>query len=260
MCTSRDRRSKTVVIIQARTGSTRLSNKVMHIIKGKTVLEHVIGRMQQCKNIDNIIVATTVQRRDLAIVKLCAEQGISVYCGSENDVLDRYYQAARLFEADHIVRITADCPMHDYRMVERVVEEHLKSRADYTSNTAGETFPDGLDTEVFRFEALEEAWEKACLASDREHATQYMIRCEEMTKHFIKSETDYKSERWTIDEPEDEEFIRAIFDRLYDMDPYFGMEQVLEVEQKEPELKKINANLCRNEGLLKSLENDRYIK
>lgn len=252
-------RQKVVVIIQARTGSTRLSNKVLHEIKGKTVLEHVIARMQKCDNVDEVIVATTIEKNDLSIVKLCAEKGIRVYCGSENDVLDRYYQAARLFSADHIVRITADCPMHDYRMVEQVINEHLEKKVDYTSNTLEETFPDGLDTEVFRFSALEVAWKKARLASEREHVTPYIKKCEDMSRHSIVSDINYNSERWTIDTPEDEQFIREIFDRLYDSDPIFGMKQILDVEEKNPHLKEINKNIMRNEGLYKSLANDYYV-
>lgn len=260
MHTLEDEKQKVVVIIQARTGSTRLSNKVMHEIKGKTVLEHVISRMQKCKNVDEVIVATTVEKNDLAIVKLCAEKGVRVYCGSENDVLDRYYQAAKLFGADHIVRITADCPMHDYHIVERVIKEHLERKADYTSNTLEETFPDGLDTEVCRFKVLEKAWKEARLSSDREHVTQYIRRCENILKHSIVSEINYKEERWTLDTPEDEKFIKEIFDRLYDEEPFFCMEQVLEVEQNNPQLKKINQNIMRNEGLYKSLENDYYVE
>ena len=174
---SEGERPDVLIMIQARTGSSRLANKVLHKIKGITVLEHVINRMQKCENADEVIVATTVEQNDLEIVKICAEKGVRVYCGSEQDVLDRYYQAARLFGRDgekHIVRITADCPMHDFRIVDRVIKEHFAHHADYTSNAESETFPDGLDVEVFRFEALEQAWREAKLASDREHVTQYI--------------------------------------------------------------------------------------
>lgn len=260
---SEGERPDVLIMIQARTGSSRLANKVLHKIKGITVLEHVINRMQKCENADEVIVATTVEQNDLEIVKICAEKGVRVYCGSEQDVLDRYYQAARLFGRDgekHIVRITADCPMHDFRIVDRVIKEHFAHHADYTSNAESETFPDGLDVEVFRFEALEQAWREAKLASDREHVTQYIRRCETMTKYSVESAVNYREERWTLDEPEDEAFIKEIFDRLYEEDPFFGMEQVLEAERKEPELKKINAALIRNEGLLKSLDRDYIVK
>ena len=132
----------TVAIIQARISSTRLPGKVLKKIEGKTILEHVINRVKTAKKLDDVIVATTVKKEDLEIVKLCANLGISVFCGSEDDVLDRYYQSARLFKAEHIVRITSDCPLIDPQVVDKVIELYFQKKADYASNTIIETFPD----------------------------------------------------------------------------------------------------------------------
>ena len=141
----------TVAIIQARISSTRLPRKVLKKIEGKTILEHVINRVKAAKNLDNVIVATTVKKEDLEIVKICASLGISVFCGSEDDVLDRYYQTARLFNAEHIVRITSDCPLIDFKVIDDVVDLYFKKNADYATNTLPETFPDGEDVEIFSF-------------------------------------------------------------------------------------------------------------
>src|SRR4030043_210487 len=145
-----------LAIIQARTGSTRLHGKVLFDLEGKTVLEHVINRAKASKYITDVFVGTTIKKADLKIVKLCAELDVSVFCGSEDDVLDRYYQTARLVRPKHVVRITADCPVIDPMVVDKVIELHIKENADYTSNTFGETYPDGQDVEVFTFEALKE--------------------------------------------------------------------------------------------------------
>ena len=256
MCTL-ERNEKVVAIIQARTGSTRLPSKVLHMIKGKTVLEHVVSRVKQCKMIDEVVVATTVEKQDLDIVALCAKMGVSVYCGSEQDVLDRYYQAARLFGADCVVRITADCPMHDWKIIDLVIEKHFENKSDYTSNTIEETFPDGVDTEVVNFGVLEQAWMEADLRSDREHVTPFIRRMDKFTKYSVKNEINYRDERWTLDEPEDEAFIKEVFDKLYDEDPWFGMDKILELENRYPELRKINKGIVRNEGYFMSLQNDK---
>lgn len=250
---------KVVVIIQARTGSTRLENKVMHEIEGKTVLEHVIDRMCQCQTVDEVVVATTLEKRDLEIVKICAQLGVRVYCGAEEDVLDRYYQAAKLVKAESIVRITADCPMHDWRIVDEIVNIYLEKGVDYASNTIRPTYPDGIDAEVFKFSALQKAWREAKMSSDREHVTQYLIRSKEISKYSVENEVDYADERWTLDTAEDEVFIREVYAKLYEKNPYFGMEEVVQILEKHPELRKINKEYKRNEGLEKSLKNNKEV-
>ena len=140
-----------IAIIQARIGSTRLPRKVLMELEGKTVLERVVERVKYSKLIKDVVVATTILKDDLEIVKLCSNIGISVYCGSEENVLDRYYQTARLFKAEHIVRITSDCPLIDPKIIDEVINLHQRKKSDYTSNTIKKTYPDGQDVEIFTF-------------------------------------------------------------------------------------------------------------
>ena len=176
-------KNKIIVIIQARVGSTRLSSKVLLDLEGRTVLERVVERTKKSEFVSDVIVATTVAAADLKIADLCASKGIRAYRGSENDVLDRYYQAAKLFEASHVVRITADCPLIDPKVIDDVLKLHLKEKSDYTTNTIKETFPDGEDVEVFTFAALTKAWKDAALSSEREHVTPYIRNHPEIFKH-----------------------------------------------------------------------------
>jgi len=250
----------TVAIIQARISSTRLPGKVLKKIEGKTVLEHVIDRVKAAKKLDDVIVATTVEKEDLEIVKLCANLGISVFCGPEDDVLDRYYQTARLFKVDHIIRITSDCPLIDFKVIEDVVDLYFKKNADYATNTIPETFPDGEDVEIFSFKTLKIAWENAKLSSQREHVTPYIKNNPNIFKIInLKSNINLNNKRWTIDEPEDFEFIKIIYKNLYPKDSLFGMETILNYLRKNPEVEKINKNIIRNEGYLKSLKEDRIL-
>ena len=248
----------TVAIIQARISSTRLPGKVLKIIERKTVLEHVINRVRAAKNIDDMVVATTVKKEDLEIVKLCASLGISVFCGSEDDVLDRYYQTARLFKAGHIVRITSDCPLIDPQIIDEVIELYFQKKADYASNTMPETFPDGLDTEVFSYKTLKKAWKNAKLSSEREHVTPYIRKYPNIFKIVnLKCEYNLNDKRWTLDEPEDFKFIKIIYKNLYHKNALFGMKAILNFLKKYPKIEEINKNIIRNEGYLKSLKEDK---
>lgn len=247
-------------VIQARLGSTRLPGKVLLDLEGKRVLERVIERVKSGNLIDDVIVATTIKKEDLKIVKLCADIGISVYCGSEDDVLDRYYQAARLFKIEHIVRITSDCPLIDPDIIDEVINLHLGEKADYTSNTLKETYPDGEDVEVITFEALRKAWRDSSLASEREHVTPYIRKNPDKFKlaNLECSEKLYQK-RWTLDNPEDYEFIKIVYKNLYNRNPIFGMGEILEFLNERPEIEKINKMIKRNEGYLKSLKEDKTL-
>ena len=251
----------TVAIIQARISSTRLPGKVLKKIEGKTILEHVVNRVKAAKNLDEVIVATTVKKEDLKIVKLCSNLGISVFCGSEDDVLDRYYQTARLFKANHIIRITADCPLIDPMVIDKVIELYFKKNADYATNGMPETFPDGLDTEVFSFKTLKRAWENAKLSSEREHVTPYIRNNPNIFKIVnLKCEYNLNDKRWTLDEPEDFEFIKSIYTKLYLEDSLFGMKKILDFLINHPGIEELNNDIIRNEGYLKSLKKDKIIK
>ena len=238
-----------IAIIQARISSTRLPGKILKKIEGKTILEHVINRVKAAKNLDDVIVATTVRKEDLEIVKLCANLGIGIFCGSEDDVLDRYYQTARLFKTKNIVRITSDCPLIDFKIIDDVTDLYFKKKVDYVSNTIPETFPDGEDVEVFSFKALKIAWENAKMSSEREHVTPYIKNNPKIFRTVnFRCKINLADKRWTIDEPEDFEFIKIIYKNLYPKYPLFGMDKILHFLIKHPEVEKINKNIIRNEG------------
>ncbi len=246
----------TLAIIQARTGATRLPSKVLLPLMDKTVLEHVVSRVEKANSIDDIIVATTIEKSDLRIVELCSKNNLRVFCGSQDDVLDRYYQVAKLLKPHNVVRITADCPLIDYQLIDKVVNEHIRGNYDYTSNTIGETYPDGLDVEVMKFPVLKESWAEAKLSSQREHVTQHIIKSDKYKKGSIESDTNYGEKRWTLDTEDDYMFIKEIYNRLYKKNALFVMEDVLKLLEQEPEIEHINHHINRNEGLRKSLDND----
>lgn len=248
-----------LAIIQARMGSSRLSGKVLKELAGKPVLWHVVNRVRKSRLIDEIVVATTSQKEDLKIVQYCAEQEIRVFVGSEEDVLDRYYQAARLYKPEYIVRITADCPLHDHKVIDMIIQKHLDMENDYTSNTLEDSFPDGLDCEVFTYNALEKAWNEAKLSSEREHVTPYIKKGEQFKKYSVKDSVDHSQYRWTMDTERDFEFISKIFGELYEADPEFDKDDIYTLLERRPELLTINNGIIRNEGYIKSVENDRIM-
>lgn len=249
---------KILAIIQARVGSTRLPKKVLLELCNKTVLEHVINRVKKTKLITDDVVATTINKEDLQIVDLCKKNKFQVYRGSENNVLDRFYQAARLYRPQHIVRITADCPIIDPRIIDQAINLHLKNKADYTANTIELSYPDGEDVEIFTFKALKEAWQNARLASELEHVTLYIRNYAKYYKiSNLKNKIDLSSHRWTIDNREDYKLLKIIFSNLFHKNKFFGMNEVINFFDKNPQLLSINQHIRRNEGLQKSLNKDR---
>lgn len=249
-----------LAMIQARCGSSRLPGKVLMDLCGKTVLERVIERVQQSKYIDEIIVVTSLNMEDLKIVKLVSEMGVRVFCGSPLDVLDRYYQAAKLIKPEYIIRITADCPVFDYQLLDEAIEE-LKEESEYLGSVT-ETFADGLDLEIVRYESLEKAWHEAVLPSEREHVTLYIKNHKELfnIQDYVCKFGELHQERWTIDEPEDYVFINSIYKYFYSMEKEnFLTHDILKYLEVNPEIRKINEGFIRNEGLLISLEHDKNI-
>lgn len=233
-----------VAIVQARMTSERLPGKVLMNILGKPVLWHVVTRLNGSELIEKVVVATTTNETDIPIIRFCDEMGIGVYAGSEENVLDRYYKAASHFSATVIVRMTADCPLIDPKIVDRVIQHYLenKDKFDYVSTNHPTTFPDGLDTEVFSFEALEKAWKNAKKQYEREHVTPYIWdQPEKFRIGNVENDEDLSAtERWTLDYEEDLEFVRAIYANLYKEGKIFGMEDVLKLLKKKPELRDIN--------------------
>ena len=250
---------KTVAIIQARMSARRLPNKVLAEIAGRPMLWHVVDRARKVRSLDGVVVATSDSPADVAIANFCVQNGVECFCGSHNDVLDRYYQASKLLKAEVIVRLTADCPLLDSTVVEKVVEEFFTGDYDYVSNTLEPTFPVGLDTEVLRQEALEQAWRDARLMSEREHVTPYIWK-HPLLFHLgnVKHDHDLSRFRWTVDEPEDLEFVRRVY-RSLARRASFGMAEMLGLIEMHPELAKINAKFQRDEGYDKSVREDMLI-
>lgn len=237
---------RTVIINQARMTSTRLPGKVLKEVMGKPLLEYQIERLKKVKQADDLVIATTINESDQPIIELCKKLNINYYRGSEEDVLSRYYEAAKQYQADVIVRVTSDCPLIDPAVVDEVINNFRKStgKYDYVSNTLERTYPRGMDTEVFSIEALKEAYDKAVLTPEREHVTLYIYSHPEKFRLFsVKYKKDESSHRWTVDTEEDFILIKAILEELYPQKPDFTMEDCLELMVKRPELIKINQHV-----------------
>ena len=243
--------------IQARLASTRLPGKVLKPILGKPMLELQIERVRRCRTIDKVIVVTSTEPEDKAIVNVCESVGIAAFCGSLDDVMERFYQAAVQYRPDHIVRLTADCPLIDPAVVDRLVELYQESDCDFATNCMPPTYPDGLDSEIFPYRLMEEARNEAVLPSHREHVTVFF---EDQPDRYrivnLKNDQDLSHMRWTVDESEDFELIKTIFEALYIKQPSFLMSDVLHFLQEHPGLDQVNSQYERNEGLMKSREQD----
>ena len=239
---------KIIAIVQARIGSTRLPNKVMLPIEGKPMIELLLARLKQSKQIDQIIVATSKSPQNLPLVQLVNKLGYDVYEGSEDDVLDRYFQAAKLFQADAVVRITGDCPLIDSGIVDNVISE-FNNGVDYVSNVSPPTYPDGLDVEVFSYNALKIAWENAINHSDREHVTPFIRNSDIFKNQNVSNSNNYSMERWTVDEPEDYEVIKSIF-KHFSPKIDFSWDEVIQLKEIDSDIFLPNKHLIRNEGTI----------
>jgi spore coat polysaccharide biosynthesis protein SpsF len=253
-------KDRVIAIIQARINSTRLPGKVFLPLAGKSAIEHVIMRVKKSEKVSEVVVATSVNKCDSKIVEFCGGMGIRVFRGSEEDVLDRFYRASGPLKTGHVVRVTADCPAIDPKVIDNIIVKHLEKGVDYTSNTIEPTYPDGEDVEVFKVDALEEAWKNAKLSSEREHVTPYITKNPQIFKLLnVTYKTDLSKKRWTLDEERDYMFLGKIFDNLYPLDPFFGIEDVLRFLEENPGVEEINSGIKRNEWYQKSLKNDRIV-
>ena len=237
----------TIAIVQARMGSTRFPNKVMRHILKVPMIEFLLNRLSLAKQIDRIILATSEDPRNQPLVKHVRSLGYEVYQGSEDDVLDRYYQAACIDEPEIVVRITGDCPLIDPELVDRAIMTFRESGVDYLSNISPPTYPDGLDVEVFTFIALTQAWQSATHPHEREHVTPYLRESGKFKLLGINHTEDQSKQRWTVDEPEDFIVIKNIFEYFKPRQNFSWLE-VLNLQQNQPELFLENQHLIRNEG------------
>ncbi len=238
---------KTIAIVQARMGSTRLPNKVMKPIGDVPMIELLLARLARAGEIDEIVVATSEDARNQPLADHVLALGYQCYRGSENDVLDRYLQAAKAAAADVVVRITGDCPLIDPCLVDETIRRFKAAGVDYLSNTSPPSYPDGLDTEVFTFAALERAAREAGKAFDREHVTPYLREADKFRQAAMQNDEDLSAFRWTVDEPADFEVVSNVFDH-FAPDIHFTWQQVLELQRSQPQLFAANQQLIRNEG------------
>lgn len=249
---------KTLLITQARSGSTRLPGKVLRTIGGKTLLQIHLERLSRCRNVSAMLVATTTEVADEVIYNRAIEWGYRSYRGSEQDVLDRFYQAAKPLQPEWVVRVTSDCPLLDPALVDEVITFTQKNNADYGANVIKELFPDGQDAEVFKFTALEKAWKEATRRSDREHVTPFIRNNSSQlggtlfTSVNYPCEADFSKIRMTVDESRDFELVERLINDL-------GTNATWKEYTShiiENGLSEINQDIIRNAGLLKSLKND----
>lgn len=238
---------KTVAIVQARMGSTRLPDKVMKPIGGVPMIELLLARLARADEIDEIVVATSVDSRNQALVDYVSGLGYRCYQGSENDVLDRYIQAAKTVQADVIVRITGDCPLVDPALVDEAIRRFRAADVDYLSNTSQPSYPDGLDTEVFSFTALQRAGAETDKPYDHEHVTPYLRESGEFRQAALQNAEDLSALRWTVDESADFEVVTNVFAH-FAPDIHFSWQEVLELQRSQPQLFSANQQIIRNEG------------
>ena len=238
---------RVLAIIQARYNSTRFPGKVVKKINNKTVLEILIKRLSRSEHISKIIVACSKNKKDLAILNICKKLGINYFAGSEDDVLDRFYKAAKKYKSENIVRITGDCPLIDPEIVDDVISNFFSNNADYASNTNPPTFPDGFDVEVFKFSALKEAYIKARQLTEREHVTPFIINNKKLKKFNLKSLTDYSLLRLTLDEKEDFILVAKIV-KYFKSNLNFNLKNILDLYKEKKNFFLINSHLVRNEG------------
>ena len=249
--------NKIVAIVQARMGSTRLPGKVLMKIQGRPMLWHIINRIKQCDIIDDIIIATSDSKSDGLIYEMSKEYDISCFRGSENDVLNRFYNAAEHNNADYIIRVTGDCPLIDSNILGDLIRYFFKNGFDHCGIACGagvankkkvNKYPDGLDAEIFSFSVLKEANENAITISEREHVTPYIWKNNDFfTGSFYPKLKDYSKTRLTVDNIEDFQFIKWIYDTLYPTNNCFLLNDIINLIEKNKKMIP-NSHLIGKEG------------
>jgi len=233
----------TVVLIQARMSSARLPGKVLADLAGRSMLARVVRRVRRAGLVDRVIVAASESGEDEPILAECRRLAVDCFRGSEPDVLDRFHRAAEASRAEIVVRVTADCPLIDPCVMDRTICAFLEARPDYASNTLQRTYPRGLDTEVMTAAALACAWREATQPYQRVHVTPYLYGHPERFRLLsVTGEADHSSGRWTVDSPEDLQFVRAVYERLA-RDDEFSWRDVLELLDQEPSLADLNRHV-----------------
>ena len=229
---------KLAIFVQARITSKRFPKKIFSEINGKKIIEILIEKLQKIKHVDKIIflIPNTKKNKDLS--RLLEKLDIEVFKGSENNVLERYYLAAKKYNVKNIIRITSDCPLLDIRLSQKVIRKFLSGNYNYVSNINPPTFPDGMDIEIFKFRSLERAWKSSKTKTEKEHVTGY-IRKNEKKKFNIKSDYDLSKIRITLDYKEDLILLRKIFN-YFKPDIHFGLNKIINLKNKKPNWFNIN--------------------
>ena len=252
---------KTLAIIQARMNSSRLPGKVLMPINGRPMLDYMIKRVSSASEIDDFVIATSIESSDNPVEEYCIENNVNVFRGNLDDVLDRFYQASKSIEAEIIIRLTGDCPLVDPKILNTMVGIFKKNNYDYIANTAppeGITFPEGMDVEIFSKAALEKAWKEAKKPSEREHVTFYFWKNPELFstfRHDLKE--DLSNYRLTVDYPEDFELVLHIIEKFSDQLDHADLKQILKFLEDNPELSDLNKNIESFSGWTTSLEQDK---
>lgn len=245
-----------LAILQVRYSSSRLPMKVLKPILNKPMILHQVERLQHSTMIDKIVVATSSHDSDDIIEKICFKNNIEIFRGNLNNVLDRFYQCAKLYNPQHVVRLTGDCPLIDWQVIDEMIQYYLDNNFDYVKTSL--KFPDGLDAEVLKIKTLTDASRNATLPSEKEHVTQYIINNpEQFSNGVYELNQDLSHLRWTVDEPEDFILVEKIYQALYKENPFFLTKDILDLLKEQPYLNHINDSFIRNEGLGKSLEEDK---
>ena len=247
---------KATVIIQARTQSTRLPNKVLALINDKPLIWYIIERLKSCERVEQIILATSNREEDKKLIEIANDCKVLSFVGDENDVLSRFYQATLKFNADPIVRVTGDCPLVDPDLLDKMLGFYLENNYDFVSNTIIPTYPDGLDIEIFSFKSLRKTFNEAKLKSEKEHVTPYIWKNPGIFQLYnYRNKEELSNYRWTVDEQLDLELIRQIYSN-FKPKIIFSFQDVIEMGKLNPQIFKINEKINRNEGYLKSIKED----
>ena len=239
-------KQRIAIIIQARMGASRYPGKPLKTVADKPLLGYLVQRVKAAKRADQVVVATTTAPQDEQIVQFCQKSGTPMYRGCELDVLDRYFQAAKAFQADIIVRITGDCPLIDPAVIDRVIDHYLAHypKYDYVSNMLTHTFPRGMDVEVFSFNALQRIHQEAKAPEEREHVTLYFYQHPELFSiGTITSQKDLSHYRWTVDTPEDFELIKYLLSALWPNNPLFTIDDLAAQMELHPDWFLLNSHI-----------------
>ena len=253
--TRTDKPKTITAVLQGRMGSTRLPGKVMLPLRGKPMIQRVFDRLLQCECVNDIIIATSLLSEDDVIAEHFISQGVKVFRGSAEDPLDRYYNAAKHHQSEHVMRAMADCPFIDPNLIDQLAKVYFSAGYDFC-HLVGE-FPSGLDTTMFTFECLEKAWKEANKRSEREHITSYMTNNPKLFKiGSIKPLNGLYHHRWVVDHPEDYEFAKAVYMGLEQLDNKFRWGDIITFLEHQSEVFALNSKIKRDEGYLKSVAQD----